>query len=73
MPMESARKAPSTKGAPGTYDRHITPVISNPRTRGKDGVPEKFFEVIKGTPATLSTPMGTAIEHLGQPLEGEGE
>lgn len=65
-PMKSVRPAPGVAGAPGTYDKHETPELSTPHSKGKDTLPLKFFEKVEGSPAALSTPMGTAIEGLGR-------
>jgi hypothetical protein len=47
-PMSAPFGSTSTKGTPGTYDRHETPILSKPRDTGKDAQPEKFFEELQG-------------------------
>ena len=55
-PMQHCPASPKTSGTAGIYDHHPTKEFSKPRDGGNE-LPEKFFENIKGTPATVSTPM----------------
>ena len=45
----------------GVFDKNPTPVLSHPRSKGKDSAPEKFMEDLKGSPGVLDSPAGTSL------------
>ena len=64
--------SPHEKDA-GVYNRNTVSCVSKPATPGPDGVDFLFYQdtpALKGSPAALATPMGTAIPNIGHSFKG---